>query len=313
VSRLLVGAGVLFLLVALIVVGGFFAVVDQGGDMTLAPSEHAEREIPEDLIPLYQRAAAQCPGLPWTVLAAIHRLETNFSRGGEVVSYAGAVGPMQFMPATWSTYGVDDDGNGQIDITDLEDSVSSAANYLCANGAGDPERMRNAIWHYNHSDAYVSEVIARASSYGVLAADAGGVALASEVVPSALVGNPNVILTANARYDLESGAVDERLVALLEAIASRWRIGISVLKTGHSKYTTSGSVSLHYSGRAADIYAVNGAAVNDSNAEAGVLVAWLNSLSGPGRPSEVGSPFAIRGQGAWTDAAHDDHVHVGFN
>jgi hypothetical protein len=311
VSRLLAAAGVLFLLVALIVVGGFFAVVDQGGDTTLAPSEHAEREIPEDMIPLYQRAAAQCPGLPWTVLAAIHRLETNFSRGGEVVSYAGAVGPMQFMPATWSTYGVDGDGDGGVDITDLEDSVSSAANYLCANGASDPERLRNAIWHYNHSDAYVSEVIARAGSYGVSTA-APGVALASEVVPSALVRNPNVILSANARYDLESGVVDERLVALLEAIASRWRIGISVFKTGHAKYTSSGNVSLHYSGRAADIYAVNGLSVGDYNLEAGALVEWLNTLTGPGRPSEIGSPFAVEGPGAWTDSAHGDHIHVGL-
>jgi hypothetical protein len=311
VRRLLVAAGVLFLLIALIVVGGFFAVVDQGGDSTLAPSEHAEREIPEDLIPLYQRAAAECPGLPWTVLAAIHRVETNFSRGGEVVSYAGARGPMQFMPATWSTYGVDGNGDGVVDITDREDSVSSAANYLCANGAAEPERLRSAIWHYNHSDAYVSEVIARAGSYGVSTA-APGVAFASEVVPSALVRNPNVILSGNAQYDVQLGVVDERLVALLEAIASRWRIGVSVFKAGHSKFTTLGSVSLHYSGRAADIYAVDGVPVSDSNGEARFLVEWLNSLSGPGRPSEIGSPFSVQGEGAWTDPAHDDHIHIGF-
>jgi hypothetical protein len=312
VSRYLIAPGVVFLIVALLVVGGFFAVIDQGGDTNLAPTKVAEEEIPEDLIPLYQRAAAECPGLPWTVLAAIHRLETNFSRGGEVVSYAGAVGPMQFMPATWSTYGVDGDGDGRIDITDLEDSVSSAANYLCTNGASEPERLRNAIWHYNHSDAYVSEVMGRASSYGVAVAD-GGVALVSQVVPNALVRNRNVTLTANARYDLESGVVDQRLTALLEALASRWEIGISVFKLGHSMYTGSGSVSLHYSGRAADIYAIDGSPVSDSNYEARALVVWLSSLSGPGRPSEIGSPFPIQGPGAWTDVAHDDHVHIGFD
>jgi hypothetical protein len=312
VSRYVIAAAVLFLIVALLVVGGFFAVIDQGGDTSLAPTEVAKEEIPEDLIPLYQRVASECPGLPWTVVAAIHRLETNFSRGGQVVSYAGAVGPMQFMPATWSTYGIDGDGDGRADITDLEDSVSSAVNYLCANGAGDPERLRTAIWHYNHSDAYVAEVMARASSYGVAVA-ADGVALASEVVPSTLMRNANVILTANARYDIESGVVDRRLVALLDALASRWEIGISVFKTGHSMYTASGSVSLHYSGRAADIYAVAGTPVTVSNYDARALVEWVNSLSGPGRPSEIGSPFRVQGPGAWTDDAHDDHVHIGFD
>ena len=311
-SRYLIAAGVVFLIVALLVVGVFFAVIDQGGDTGLAPTDVAKEEIPEELIPLYQRAATECPGLPWTVLAAIHRLETNFSPGGRVVSYAGAVGPMQFMPATWSTYGVDGDGDGRVDITDLEDSVSSAANYLCANGAGDPERLRNAIWHYNHSDAYVAEVMTRASSYGVSVAMSGA-ALASQVVPGALMRNPNMILTGNARFDLEAGAVDQRVVALLEALASRWEIGISVFKTGHSMYTLSGSVSLHYSGRAADIYSVSGAPVTDSNYDARALVEWVNSLSGPGRPSEIGSPFPVRGLGVWTDDAHEDHVHIGFD
>ena len=138
---------------------------------------------------------------------------------------------MQFMPATWPTYGVDGDGDGRVDITDLEDSVSSATNYLCANGAGEPERPRNAIWHYNHSDAYVWEVMARASSYGATVT-VGGVALVSEVVPSALVQNPNVIVTANARYDLELGVVDQRLATLLEAFASRWEIGLASLRQG---------------------------------------------------------------------------------
>jgi hypothetical protein len=312
VSRFLIGAAGLFLIVALLVVGGFFAVIDQGGDTGLAPTDVAKKEIPEELIPLYQRAAAECPGLPWTVLAAIHRLETNFSPGGRVVSYAGAVGPMQFMPATWSTYGVDGNRDGRVDIIDLEDSVSSAANYLCANGAADPDRLRNAIWHYNHSDAYVSEVMIRASTYGVSVPIAGA-ALASQVVPGALLRNSNVILTGNARFDLETGVVDQRLIALLEALASRWEIGISVFKTGHSMYTASGSISLHYSGRAADIYIVSGAAVSGSNYDARGLVEWVNSLSGPGRPSEIGSPFPVRGPGAWTDVAHADHVHIGFD
>jgi hypothetical protein len=76
-------------------------------------------------------------------------------------------------------------------------------------------------------------------------------------------------------------------------------------------YAASGSISLHYSGAAADIYGVGGAPVTGSNHDARAHVEWVNSLSGPGRASEIGS-FPVEGPGAWTDAAHNDHVHIGF-
>lgn len=60
--------------------------------------------LPINLVPIYQ-AAGERYDIPWTVLAAIHRVETHFSTG-YVVSYAGAEGPMQFMPATFQEYGV---------------------------------------------------------------------------------------------------------------------------------------------------------------------------------------------------------------
>jgi membrane-bound lytic murein transglycosylase B len=66
---------------------------------------------------------------------------------------------MQFLPSTWRAYGVDGDGDGHADIDDLADAVFSAANHLCANGAGDPARLRSALWNYNHSSAYVERVL----------------------------------------------------------------------------------------------------------------------------------------------------------
>ena len=127
-------------------------------------------------------------------------------------------------------------------INDVEDAIFSAANLLCANGAGDPARLAAAIWNYNHSDTYVAEVLSLAATYGVLTF--GGADVSAS--PADLLRNPQITLTANARADVEAGVVDARLLALLQAISVRHTIGISVFKTGHSKYTRSGNVSLHH-------------------------------------------------------------------
>jgi hypothetical protein len=103
-------------------------------------------------------AAATCPGLPAEVLVAIGHVETRLSDGA-LTSPAGAVGPMQFLPATWAAYGVDGNGDGQIDVMDRDDAMHGAARLLCANGGADPGRLRAAVWHYNRSPFYVDEVL----------------------------------------------------------------------------------------------------------------------------------------------------------
>ncbi|WP_243708655.1 lytic transglycosylase domain-containing protein [Actinomadura sp. GC306] len=114
---------------------------------------------------LYKQAAGTCPGLSWTVLAAIGQVES--SHGRDVgPSSAGALGPMQFMPATWKAYGVDGDRDGKADIMNPYDAIPGAANYLCANGAGKGgKQLYNAIWHYNHAHWYVQKVLGLAKAY----------------------------------------------------------------------------------------------------------------------------------------------------
>jgi hypothetical protein len=120
---------------------------------------------PGTYLELYQRSAGVCPGLSWTVLAAIGQVESGHGRNNGPSS-AGALGPMQFMPATWKTYGVDGDGDGKADIWSAYDAVPSAAKYLCANGAGrGGDKLRKAVWFYNHSWAYVDKVLGLASAY----------------------------------------------------------------------------------------------------------------------------------------------------
>jgi hypothetical protein len=120
---------------------------------------------PGSYLELYKASATRCPGLSWTVLAAIGQVESSHGRNNGPSS-AGALGPMQFMPATWKHYGVDGDGDGKKDIWSPYDAVPGAANYLCANKAGQGgERLRKAIWFYNHSWDYVNKVMGIAEAY----------------------------------------------------------------------------------------------------------------------------------------------------
>ncbi|MFL6240381.1 MAG: lytic murein transglycosylase [Actinomycetes bacterium] len=114
---------------------------------------------------LYHDAAATCPGLSWTVLAAIGQVETGHGRNTNMSS-AGAEGPMQFLPSTFARYAVDGDHNGTTDILDPADAIYTAAHYLCSNGAGlGGNHLANAIWHYNHAGWYVELVLTLSQRY----------------------------------------------------------------------------------------------------------------------------------------------------
>ncbi|MBT0772387.1 lytic transglycosylase domain-containing protein [Kineosporia sp. J2-2] len=113
--------------------------------------------IPQEYESAYREAAPTCPGLSWTLLAAVGQVESGHGRDPGPSS-AGALGPMQFMPATFAAYGVDGDLDGVRDVWDPQDAIFSAARYLCASGAGTD--VRRALYAYNHADWYVDLVLA---------------------------------------------------------------------------------------------------------------------------------------------------------
>lgn len=149
--------------------------------------EELDLQIPAEYIPIYVSAGERY-NVPWTLLAAHHRVETRFSSMKTLVSPVGAEGHMQFMPCTfvgWSHptcsdlgggnipekdktnpevikkyggYGVDANGDGVADPFNLEDAVYSAANYLSQSGASKGQ-LKKAIFNYNHSEDYVDDIL----------------------------------------------------------------------------------------------------------------------------------------------------------
>ena len=170
--------------------------------------------IPAMALSAYRNAermmAAAYPGcgVSWNLLAGIGRIESMHANGGATdargtavrpiygpaldgtlpgnevivqsrtagrVMYARAMGPMQFLPGTWSRYASDGDGDGKADVQNLFDSSLAAARYLCSGGLNlrDPGQVMAAILRYNNSVAYARNVLGWAAAYatGVVPVD----------------------------------------------------------------------------------------------------------------------------------------------
>ncbi len=170
--------------------------------------------IPAMALSAYRNAerimAAAVPGcgVSWNLLAGIGRIESMHANGGATdargtavnpiygpsldgtlpgnevivqgnsggrVTYARAIGPMQFLPGTWSRYAADGDGDGRADPQNLYDSTLAAARYLCSGGLNlrDPSQVLGAILRYNNSMPYARNVMGWAASYatGVVPVD----------------------------------------------------------------------------------------------------------------------------------------------
>ncbi|MGV9567849.1 C40 family peptidase [Streptomyces sp. NPDC003480] len=190
-----IGCAVLALpLLAALTIAALLGGLSSGGSVAASPSKQALADIPAYMLALYQRAAPQCPGLSWTILAAIGKVETDHARHPTMVSSAGAVGPMQFLPSTFQSYAYPVPPGGKTPPTpwDPVDAVYAAARLLCAGGAKNGKNLRRAIWHYNHSDAYVNQVLKIADMYAAAAPAPTGAAAKAVAFARAQLGTPYV-------------------------------------------------------------------------------------------------------------------------
>jgi hypothetical protein len=137
-------------------------------------SRFATGDIPSGYRTLYQQAAGRCPGLSWSVLAAVGKVESDHGRAPlpgvrSGWNRAGAAGPMQFgigvgrAGNVWATFGRDVDRDGRTSVYDPGDAIPAAADDLCAHGA--PRHLDRALYAYNRSWSYVAKVRAIARRY----------------------------------------------------------------------------------------------------------------------------------------------------
>lgn len=184
-AKLAVGAAAVLLFIPIMLGMGVSAVVDAlfgSSSNTSVDCTKPIADIPPEYCLLYLGAAPNCPGLDWTVLAAIGKVETDHGRSTlpgvhEGENSAGAGGPMQFLAPTFNSviaaHQIPPGGASPPSRYNPHDAIHAAAFLLCDEGArrGD---LRAAIYAYNHDNTYVDMVLHQAGKYAEAAATSIG-------------------------------------------------------------------------------------------------------------------------------------------
>jgi len=100
-------------------------------------------------------------------------LDTDHGRLDHDTAYDRAVGPLQFLPSTWTGAGRDGNADGRRDPNNIHDAALTTASYLCAHHRDltIPAQLNAAIHAYNDSDAYVRAVLAWTTGYATTSPD----------------------------------------------------------------------------------------------------------------------------------------------
>ena len=132
-----------------------------------------------------------------------------------------------------------------------------------------------------------------------------------------VLADPRLSIYPCGRNDIRTGQIDQRVLAGMEYLADNgFRLTISALKCGHSKYTTSGYVSEHYYGDAVDIAQINGIPVLGNQGPgtlADSLIKTALKLQGVMSPDQVISLEDLPGATSFALPDHADHVHIGWS
>lgn len=132
----------------------------------------------------------------------------------------------------------------------------------------------------------------------------------------AVLSNPAIDLPASARWDIEAGIVDDRVLEVLTRVATVAPVGVTSFKTGHPVNVFGASyVSNHTEGRAVDLWAFDGQPVVLQRAEGSKLQEVVRELIADGAVTELGAPWDVDGPGgpSFANTVHQDHLHLAFD
>lgn len=181
-TKLMIGVAAVLLLIPVLLGSAVLSVLFGSSPTVSADCTTPIADIPPDYCLLYVTAAPDCPGLDWTVLAAIGKVETDHGRleapgVTEGENHAGAGGPMQFLAPTFNgviaAHRIPPGGASPPSRYNPHDAIHAAAFYLCDEGVqrGD---LRAAIYAYNHADWYVDMVLDQAAEYAAATVSSAG-------------------------------------------------------------------------------------------------------------------------------------------
>lgn len=315
-------------------------VVAMGG--TPAPADLAAGlGIPPTVMDAYQRAAsapsATACGMRWQILAGVGRVESNNASGRAIAAdgtiappiigpvldgshgtarvvdtdggtldgdtvYDRAVGPMQILPSSWQSLGVDGNGDGVAEPNDIYDAAAGAVAHLCSGATGslsEDAALTAALYAYNHSDAYVTDVEqwihyydqAATTGPSSFAAPTGNIVVVRGISVDASIGpSLEALLAAADGVGLSLGGSGYRnrdeQIALRRAHCGTSAYAVFEMPAdGCSPPTARPGESLHESGLAID-FTCNGILVNQGDSCFAFLTARAASFGLFNLPSE---------------------------
>jgi hypothetical protein len=206
------------------------------------------------------------------------------------------------------------DGEAALQLLEQRVSRSSLAGALLA-AAAEAVAVFELGGHLLGADAAQAAVGPPTGGTGLDPGQFGAHGTGGPLTPAtdALLHDQNVTLDATGIADLQAGRIDPRVISLLTELSAHHRLVISSMCSDHPEHTSGGSISNHYYGRAFDIASIDGRPVDAGNDLARQLALELAHLDPAVRPSEIGSPWALPGAAYFTDAEHQNHLHVGYD
>jgi murein DD-endopeptidase MepM/ murein hydrolase activator NlpD len=271
----------------------------------LSPPLQGQQLTYDQLLAIWQDAG-QAYGVPWSVLAAINKIESNFGQNMGPSS-AGAIGWMQFMPDTWARWGLDADGDGIADPWNPQDAIYSAARYLAATGGA--ADIAGAVFSYNHAQWYVDEVLQLAQQY-----EGGGASFSNALngAQQTLDSAKQAVVDANAKVLNAKAAV-----AWLQLLADRQFTRANRMASFSNRLAAQKTAAL-MEVRVQDQQYVLDARRTDLQAAESALATARDQLSGasfaPGTSALLGAPsysngyvFPVAGGAGIVSVGHTHH------